>query len=45
MKLWSYLTSPVRTLDREREQRERELYAAFARGRRLRWERARLDRR
>lgn len=44
MKLWSYLTSPKRTLDRERERRERELRAAFASGRRLRWERATLDR-
>lgn len=44
MKLWSYFTSPKRTLDRERERREHELRAAFANGRRLRRERATLNR-
>ena len=39
----SILFSPKRALDREWEQRERELNAAFARGRKKRRERARLD--
>jgi hypothetical protein len=44
MRLLSYLTSPRQTLDREWQRRERELYAAFARGRKRRRERASLDR-
>ena len=44
MRLLSYLVSPKRTFDRQWEQRERELNAAFARGRKKRRERARLDR-
>jgi len=43
MRLLSYLVSPKRTLERERQQRERELYAAFARGRKMRWQRAMLN--
>ena len=42
MRLLAYLTSPIQTLERERQQRERELYAAFARGRKRRFERAML---
>lgn len=42
MRLLAYLTSPIQTLERERKQRERELYAAFARGRKRRFERAML---
>jgi len=44
MRFLSLLTSPKQTLERERQQRERELYAAFARGRRRRFERAMLNR-
>jgi hypothetical protein len=44
MRILSYLTSPKRTLERERQERERELYAAFARGRKMRWQRAMLNR-
>ena len=44
MRLLSYITSPIQTLERERQQKERELYAALARGRRRRFERAMLDR-
>ena len=44
VRLLSILMSPKRKLDREREQRERELNAAFARGRKKRRERAMLDR-
>jgi hypothetical protein len=40
MRLLAYLTSPIRTLERERQQRERDLYAALARGRKRRFERA-----
>ena len=40
----SMLISPKRVLDREWQQRERELNAAFARGRKKRRERAMLDR-
>jgi hypothetical protein len=43
MRLLAYLTSPIQTLERERRQRERELYAALARGRKRRFERAMLD--
>jgi hypothetical protein len=39
-----YLTSPIQTLERQRQQRERQLYAALARGRKRRFERAMLDR-
>ena len=42
MRLLSYLTSPKQALDREWQRRERELYAAFARGRKRRRERAML---
>jgi hypothetical protein len=45
MRLLTYLTSPIQTLERERQQRERELYAALARGRKRRFERAMLDKR
>ncbi len=45
MRLLSYLTSPRQMLDREWQRRERELNAAFARGRKKRRERASLDRR
>jgi hypothetical protein len=45
MRLLAYLTSPIRTLERERQQRERELNAALARGRKRRFERAMLIRR
>jgi hypothetical protein len=44
MKFLSYLASPKQILERERQQRERDLYAAFARGRRRRFERAMLKR-
>ncbi len=44
MRILSVLMSPRRALDREWEQRERELNAAFARGRKKRRERAMLDR-
>ncbi len=44
MRLLSILMSPKRALDREWEQRERELDAAFARGRKRRWERVTLNR-
>jgi hypothetical protein len=44
MRFLSYLVSPKQTLERERQQRERELYAAFARGRKRRWQRAMLSR-
>jgi hypothetical protein len=44
MKFLSFLTLPKQTLERGRQQRERELYAAFARGRRRRFERAMLKR-
>jgi hypothetical protein len=44
MRLLAILMSPKRALDREWEQRERELNAAFARGRKKRRERAMLDR-
>ena len=40
----SILISPKQVLDREWEQRVRELNAAFARGRKKRRERAMLDR-
>ena len=40
----SILISPKRALDREWERRERELDAAFARGRKKRRQRAMLDR-
>jgi hypothetical protein len=43
MRLLAYLTSPIQTLERERQQRERKLYAALAHGRKKRFERARLD--
>jgi hypothetical protein len=43
MRLLAYLTSPMQTLERERQQRERKLYAALARGRKKRFERAMLD--
>jgi hypothetical protein len=43
MRFLSYLLSPKQTLEQERQQRERELYAAFARGRKRRWQRAMLD--
>jgi hypothetical protein len=45
MRLLSYLKSPIQTLERERQKRERELYAALVRGRRRRFERAMLDKR
>jgi hypothetical protein len=38
------LMSPKRVLDRKWEQRGRELNAAFARGRKRRWERVMLNR-
>jgi hypothetical protein len=44
VRILSVLMSPRRALDREWEQRERELNAAFARGRKKRRERAMLDR-
>jgi hypothetical protein len=44
MRLLAYLTSPIRTLERERKQRERELCTALARGRKKRFQRAMLDR-
>jgi hypothetical protein len=44
VRLLSVLMSPKRVLDRQWEQRERELNAAFARGRKKRRERAMLDR-
>jgi hypothetical protein len=44
MRLLAYLTSPIQTLERERRQREQKLFAALARGRRRRFERAMLDR-
>ena len=40
----SILMSPKRVLDRKWQRRERELNAAFARGRKKRRERAMLDR-
>jgi hypothetical protein len=43
MRFLSYLVSPKQTLEQERQQRERELYAAFARGRKRRWQRATLN--
>ncbi len=43
MRFLSYLVSPKQTLEREQQQRERELYAAFARGRKRRWQRATLN--
>jgi hypothetical protein len=43
MRLLSFIFSPKRALERERQQRERELYAALARGRKRRFERAMLD--
>ena len=43
MRFLSYLVSPKQTLEQERLQRERELYAAFARGRKKRWQRAMLN--
>jgi len=43
MRFLSYLISPKQTVERERQQRERELYAAFARGRKKRWQRATLN--
>jgi hypothetical protein len=45
MRLLSYLASPRQIIDREWQRRERELNAAFARGRKKRRERASLDRR
>jgi hypothetical protein len=44
MRLLAYLTSPIKTLERERQEREQKLYAALARGRRKRFERTMLDR-
>ena len=44
MRFLSYLLRPKRTLERKWQQRERELYAACARGRKRRWERAMLNR-
>jgi hypothetical protein len=43
MRLLSFIFSAKRTLERERQQRERELYVKFARGRRRRFKRAMLD--
>jgi hypothetical protein len=43
MRLLSYLISPIQTLERERQRRERELYAALVRGRKKRFERAMLN--
>lgn len=43
MRLLAYLTAPLQTLERERQQRERELNAALARGRKKRFERAMLQ--
>jgi len=43
MRFFSYLVSPRQTLEQERQQRERELYTAFARGRKRRWQRAMLN--
>jgi len=43
MRFLSYLVSPWQTVERERQRRERELYAAFARGRKRRWQRATLN--
>ena len=43
MRFLSYLVSPKQTVEQERQQRERELYAAFARGRKKRWQRAMLN--
>jgi hypothetical protein len=44
VRLLAILKSPKRALAREWERRERELDAAFARGRRRRWERVTLNR-
>jgi hypothetical protein len=44
MHILSLIFSPKRTLDREWQRRERELYATLARGRKRRFERAMLDR-
>jgi hypothetical protein len=43
MRILSFILSPKQTLKREWRQRERELDAALARGRRRRFERAMLD--
>jgi hypothetical protein len=45
MRILSFILSPKQTLERERQQREEELYAALARGRKRRFERAMLIRR
>jgi len=45
MRILSFIRSPKQTLERERQQRERDLYAALARGRRRRFQRAMLDKR
>jgi hypothetical protein len=44
MRILSFILSPKQTLEQQRQQRERELHAALARGRRRRFERAMLDR-
>jgi hypothetical protein len=43
MRILSFILSPKQTLERERQQREQELYAALARGRRRRFQRAMFD--
>jgi hypothetical protein len=43
MRFFSFLTSPIQTLDREWHHRQRDLDAAFARGRKERWARATLN--
>jgi hypothetical protein len=44
MRFFSYFTSPRQMLERGWQQRQRELDAAFARGRKRRWARAILNR-
>jgi hypothetical protein len=43
MRFLSLLKSPIQTLDREWHRRQRDLDAAFARGRKRRWDRATLN--
>jgi hypothetical protein len=43
MHFFSFLKSPIQTLDREWHQRQLDLDAAFARGRKRRWARATLN--
>jgi hypothetical protein len=44
MRFLSFLKSPTETLEREWYERQRELDAAFARGRKRRWDRSKLKR-